>query len=81
MVWASDLSVLKSSQEKGTGYKVARNYLILRIWLLFCVPGYIFNPLTPELNPSEQGCPPEFFFTGDLNFNVYSWGKKKNHIS
>jgi len=28
---------------------------------------YSFNPLTLELNPSEQGCLPEFF-TGDFKF-------------
>jgi hypothetical protein len=26
-----------------------------------------FNPLTPELNPSEQACLPGFF-TGDFKF-------------
>jgi hypothetical protein len=28
---------------------------------------HYFNPLTPELNPSAQRCPPRFF-TGDFNF-------------
>jgi hypothetical protein len=27
----------------------------------------VFNPLTPELNPSAQRCLPRFF-TGDFNF-------------
>jgi hypothetical protein len=31
----------------------------------------IINPLTPELNPSEQACLPEFF-PGVLNFIAYS---------
>jgi hypothetical protein len=35
------------------------------------VANNIQSPLTPELNPSEQGCLPEFF-TGDLNVIAYS---------
>jgi len=31
------------------------------------VPRQNINPLTPELNPSKQGCLPEFF-TGDFKF-------------
>jgi len=28
---------------------------------------FFINPLTPKLNPSKQGCPPEFL-TGDFKF-------------
>ena len=38
----------------------------------------LLNPLTPELNPSEQCCLPEFFI-GDLNFNIY-YQKKKAYL-
>jgi hypothetical protein len=31
----------------------------------------LINPLTPDLNPSKQGCLPEFF-PGVLNFIAYS---------
>jgi hypothetical protein len=37
--------------------------------ICMCCPrvGYfVINPLTPELNPSEQRCLPKYF-TGDLN--------------
>jgi hypothetical protein len=33
--------------------------------------GNMINPLMPELNPSKQGCLPEFFL-GILNFIAYS---------
>jgi hypothetical protein len=32
-----------------------------------CLLAQIFNPLTPELNPSAQRCLPRFF-AGDFNF-------------
>ena len=35
----------------------------------------LINPLTLELNPSEQCCLPEFLL-GILNFNAYSYKKK-----
>ena len=44
-----------------------------------CFYEICFNPLTPELNPSEQGCLPECF-TGYFKFNCVFLEKKKAYL-
>ena len=51
----------------GTIFVVCMIRLIVRWSLHFVACGFFFNPLTLELNPSEQRCLPEFF-TGAFKF-------------
>ena len=39
----------------------------------------MFNPLTPELNPSAQRNPPRFF-TGDFKFECLLLEQKKTYL-
>jgi len=51
-----------------TGPESLRTYAyVVYFALSIDIHKFIFNPLTPDLNPSEQRCLPQFF-TGDFKF-------------